>query len=91
MAEQDARSVAALTARNPAGHTRIHLACKNGQLRSLPAEVLTSAYLTLRNDAGYTPLHQATQQGHAPIIGILLEAGASPNALTNVSLKFVCF
>jgi ankyrin repeat protein len=54
----------ALTARNSAGHTRIHIAAKNGELGSLPREALTAKYLTIRNDAGYTPLHHAAIGGH---------------------------
>ncbi|VDO97194.1 unnamed protein product [Soboliphyme baturini] len=32
---------------------------------------------------GYTPLHQAAQQGHAIIVKLLLEYGASPNVVNS--------
>lgn len=32
--------------------------------------------------AGYTPLHQAAQKGAREIVEILLDSGASPNAVT---------
>jgi hypothetical protein len=31
---------------------------------------------------------QAAQQGHTQIVNLLLEAGASPNSLSNVSAKY---
>ena len=35
---------------------------------------------------GYTALHLAAQYGHKLIIDLLLEHGANPNAMTNVSI-----
>lgn len=35
---------------------------------------------------GYTALHLAAQYGHRLIIDLLLEHGANPNAMTNVSM-----
>lgn len=35
---------------------------------------------------GYTALHLAAQYGHRLIIDLLLEHGANPNAMTNVSI-----
>ena len=37
---------------------------------------------------GYTALHLAAQYGHKLIIELLLERGANPNALTNVSIDY---
>jgi hypothetical protein len=34
---------------------------------------------------------QAAQQGHTQIVNLLLEAGASPNSLSNVSAKQAFF
>lgn len=39
--------------------------------------------------SGYTPLHQAAQQGHSTIVSHLLDKGADPNILTNVSIKLI--
>lgn len=41
------------------------------------------------NSLGYTPLHQAAQQGHATIVQLLLNQGASPNAHTAVSRVYL--
>jgi hypothetical protein len=64
MADPAPASVAALAVPNSAGHTRMHLAARYGELASLPPEALTATYLTLKNDAGYTPLHHAAIGGH---------------------------
>lgn len=40
------------------------------------------ARVDVSSQAGYTPLHIAAQNGDGEIVGILLDAGASPNAVT---------
>ena len=44
------------------------------------------ASVSATTKVGYTPLHQAAQQGHVLVVNLLLKNGASPNAVTNVSL-----
>lgn len=58
-----------------------------GMVRLLLAE---GASVTPTTAVNYTPLHQAAQQGHSNIVNALLEAGANPNATTNVNHLYFC-
>ena len=49
-----ALTAAALSARNAAGNTAMHMAAKYGGLQDLPPALVTAELLSLRNDAGYT-------------------------------------
>ena len=53
---------------------------QNGLVKKMLAE--DSELVTVRDGDLYTPLHRASYGGHLETVGVLLEAGADPNART---------
>ncbi|XP_067094486.1 NF-kappa-B inhibitor epsilon [Osmerus mordax] len=74
------------------GQTSLHLCCEHSQqacLSVLLSQALPSRSpslcLEIRNFEGLTPLHLAVQGGHVELARLLLDAGASINAMDNKS------
>jgi len=63
----------------------MHVACHFGQMNMVRFLLGHQTDVNSVTSQGYTPLHQAAQQGHPMIVNLLLENGASPNAVTTVS------
>jgi ankyrin repeat protein len=63
----------------------MHVACHFGQMNMVRFLLGHETDVNSVTSQGYTPLHQAAQQGHPMIVNLLLENGASPNAVTTVS------
>ena len=66
-------------ARNHAGDTALHVACRRAQHAVIKFLLDHDAPLDVRNSLGSTPLHEAVQAGDYPGTLLLLRRGASPN------------
>lgn len=66
----------------------MHVASHFGQMGMVKLLLANDASANTVTTVNYTPLHQAAQQGHSTIVAALLDAGADPNAQTNVSRSY---
>jgi len=58
------------------GRTPLHVACLNGNTRSVELLLRSGALVHLRDNLGHTALYFAARQGHEAIVDILVQAGA---------------
>jgi ankyrin repeat protein len=66
------------------GRTALHLAAADGRLETVKRFAGASAAVADR--AGETPLHVTAGEGAGPIVDVLVNAGAAPNARTTLGL-----
>jgi uncharacterized protein len=73
------------TATGPLGETALHTCARTGDVAAAKVLVARGAPLEAGESwRGQTPLMWAAAQGHAPMISMLIEAGANPNTRSTV-------
>ena len=65
--------------KNHFGETPLHVACIQGNLRSVKMLLSNGHPVQVRDNSGWTPLHEAANNGHYEIVELLLEKGALIN------------
>ncbi|MGE0862798.1 MAG: ankyrin repeat domain-containing protein [Vicinamibacterales bacterium] len=77
------KSAADVNAAQGDGMTALHWAAMSGDLELAQMLIYAGANVRATTRLGtYTPLYLASQQGHAPVIDVLLKAGSDPKAGT---------
>jgi uncharacterized protein len=73
------------TATGPLGETALHTCARSGDVAAAKALIARGAPLEAGESwRGQTPLMWAAAQGHAPMISMLIEAGANPGTRSTV-------
>ncbi|HEY6508124.1 MAG TPA: ankyrin repeat domain-containing protein, partial [Vicinamibacterales bacterium] len=73
------------SATGPLGETALHSCARSGNVAAAKALVARGAPLEAGESwRGQTPLMWAAAQGHAPVVAMLLEAGANPDTRSTV-------
>ena len=68
---------------NTRGGTPLHLAARQGHVRTASALLAAGASVDAKDKDGWTPLHLAADGGHEEVVRLLLDDKADPNALNN--------
>ena len=68
------------------GYTHLMIACEEGDTEKAKS-LLGSSNINAKNQHGYTALALAIKGGFTELVRLLLEAGASPNAINNVWVR----
>ncbi|KAF4074521.1 hypothetical protein AMELA_G00240280 [Ameiurus melas] len=66
--------------RNFLGETRLHRACKRGNLPEVKRLIKAGININIADNAGWTALHEASVQGNPDVVEELLRAGANVNS-----------
>jgi len=73
------------TATGPLGETALHSCARSGNVTAAKVLVARGAPLEAGESwRGQTPLMWAAAQGHAPVVAMLIEAGANPNTRSTI-------
>src|SRR4051794_19223889 len=70
-----------VNAAQPDGMTALHWAAQHDDVEMVKALLAAQANAKAENRYGVTPLGLACTNGNAAIVGLLLDAGANPNAV----------
>ena len=62
--------------RNEKGETPLHVACIEGNLKSVEKLINQGHKINIRDNCGWLPLHEASNHGHAEIVQLLISNGA---------------